>query len=391
MPIRSFAYENLDTGWKLEETSFGALNLLVGPSGAGKSLILKALLDIRRAALSGAKGIPSSRWKLDVEMKGQHFSWEAETRVTRAEMPEPGKSYSLPRDSSEETDARFVNERISRDQEVLIERNGTVFRFAERDLPKLTESESAIGLLAQEDTIFPLHDGLRLWRVLETEFTLGSLASIQSAEAHRRRLGGRLELLKRDSSPLSLLKLYFLQQDHREVFDRILEDFSDIFGTVQDLRIATFAELDARPNLGEGFMANHLTVGLQEQGVEGWIMYSSWSSGMLKTLKFLIETTLAAEGTVLLIDELEEGLGINCLPEVAGRMLQGLDRIQYIATSHHPRIINEIPYRRWKLVTRRGSQVRVLDAKDIPALSASSSLERFTELINLPEYVEGVA
>jgi hypothetical protein len=188
-----------------------------------------------------------------------------------------------------------------------------------------------------------------------------------------------------------LLKLYFLQQDHQDIFNRVLEDFSDIFNTVQDLKVGTLEELEFHPNLGEGYMANQLAAGFREEGVNGWVVHRNWSSGMSQTLEFLIETTLAAQGTVLFIDELEGGLGVNCLPEVAGKMLQGLDRIQYIATSHHPRVINEIPYKRWKLVTRRGSLVRVIDAKDIPALMASSSLERFTELINLPEYVEGVA
>ena len=92
-----------------------------------------------------------------------------------------------------------------------------------------------------------------------------------------------------------------------------------------------------------------------------------------------------------MIDELENSLGVNCLPDVARRMLKGLDQVQYLATSHHPRVINEIPFDRWKLVTRRGSGVRVVNARDIASLDRASSLEKFTELINLPEYVEGVA
>jgi hypothetical protein len=35
--------------------------------------------------------------------------------------------------------------------------------------------------------------------------------------------------------------------------------------------------------------------------------------------------------------------------------------------------------------------VKVLDATSIPALETASSLEKFTQLINLREYEEGVA
>ncbi len=393
--IVSFAYEDLDAGWTLEEVRFDALNLLVGPSGAGKSRILQALDDVGRAALRGAGAVPSARWKLVVEGVGtEHeseveYTWQAETKVTRTERHplDDGGSWF-----SKSTDAHFVSERIERAGRPLVARTDGEFEFDDKPLPKLTKSESAIGLLASEEAIRPLHEALRLWRSLVVRFYAGPFDTVESAEDSRQRLEGRLDLLRQDDDSLHpFTKLYVLQQDHPELFERIVDDFAEIFSTVETLKVTTYSELRVRPHLGEDSMANSLAVGMREEGVESWVLHTEFSSGMVKTLLFLIATALAPKGTVLLIDELENSLGVNCLPEVAGRMLEGLDRVQYLATSHHPRVINEIPFERWKLVTRRGSRVQVIDGKDIESLERASSLEKFTELINLPQYVEGVA
>jgi predicted ATPase len=187
-----------------------------------------------------------------------------------------------------------------------------------------------------------------------------------------------------------MVRGYVLQENHRDMFDRIKQDYMDIFPTVLDLRVGQYRDLGYKPFLDERFQDN-LTFGIREEGVEGWVASEDISAGMMKVLVYLIELGLAPQGTVVLIDELENSLGINCLPDLAQRMLKDLDRLQFIATSHHPRVINEIPYRRWRLVTRNGPIVKVLDATSIPALETASSLEKFTQLINLREYEEGVA
>jgi hypothetical protein len=72
-------------------------------------------------------------------------------------------------------------------------------------------------------------------------------------------------------------------------------------------------------------------------------------------------------------------------------LLRRAPDLQFIVTSHHPYIIEKIPPEHWKIVTRRGSHVRVLDARAIPALvKGRSRLDHFTRLINLPEYEQGI-
>ena len=360
--IVSFEYEDLDTGWKLEPVRFDGLNLLVGPSGVGKTRILEALLSVRRLALRGVAGLPSCRWDLTTEHDGISCRWRGELKVT----------FSRPRngDSSRETetDGHIVWETVERNGEMLVDRGASSFRFGDRSLPALNRAAAAVYLLAEEPELASLGAELGHIRELKELWIWGSISSVPQAEQVRKDLDGDFGRLKK-SHEHPLLKLYTLQNDHPEDFERLAQDFQEIFPLVRAIKVATPDELGFRPRLEESFMTEQLILALREDGVESWVTYAGWSTGMLKTLVFLIETTLAPSGTVFLIDELENGLGVNCLPDIAGRMLEGLNRVQYIATSHHPRVINEIPMKRWKLVTRRGSVVKVVPAPEIPLMT----------------------
>lgn len=112
---------------------------------------------------------------------------------------------------------------------------------------------------------------------------------------------------------------------------------------------------------------------------------------MYKTLFHLFGIALAPRGSVFLIDEVENSLGANCLPGLFERFLAISDDVQFIVTSHHPYVINNVPVDQWKLVTRNGSDVTVRSGRDIESLQTSSKLDAFTLLINSPEYEEGIA
>lgn len=92
---------------------------------------------------------------------------------------------------------------------------------------------------------------------------------------------------------------------------------------------------------------------IKEKGVSHWIHQGQISSGMLKTLLHISELYLSTQDTVILIDEFENSLGINCIDVVTELLLENRN-MQFIITSHHPYIINNIPMEYWKIVTRRG-------------------------------------
>jgi Fe-S cluster assembly ATPase SufC len=127
----------------------------------------------------------------------------------------------------------------------------------------------------------------------------------------------------------------------------------------------------------------------KEKDIDNWIGLPNISSGMLKTLMHIAELYLLPDDSVVLIDEFENSLGVNCLDEVTANILnQESGKQQFIITSHHPYVINNIDPEYWKLVTRKGNVVQVRDSSEFDL--GASKHSAFTKLMNLDEYEGGI-
>ena len=109
---------------------------------------------------------------------------------------------------------------------------------------------------------------------------------------------------------------------------------------------------------------------------------------MLRTFLHVCEFMLCADGSVILVDEFENSLGVNCIKELTSGISSNKRRLQFILTSHHPYIINVINFFHWKIDTRKANKVYVKDATRF--ITGKSKHEAFLQLINLPEYQEEV-
>ena len=70
---------------------------------------------------------------------------------------------------------------------------------------------------------------------------------------------------------------------------------------------------------------------------------------------------------------------------------KNLYKFSFTGIGHHPYIIHNIPWENWQIVSRNGSDVKVTKATHIPELDTASSLDKFTQLVNLPEYEGGIS
>jgi predicted ATPase len=158
-----------------------------------------------------------------------------------------------------------------------------------------------------------------------------------------------------------------------------MENYLNIFPDIKDLKVST-------KKLVDGNRLYFLEI--QDADSEEWIPQDRMSSGMFRTLMYIIEIMTAPEGSVILIDEFENSLGINCMSEITDFILDHADSLQFIITSHHPYIINNIPWQDWQIVSRKGSHIKTKKATEISALNTASSLDKFTQLINVLDFEE---
>ncbi|MBF0437761.1 MAG: ATP-binding protein [Magnetococcales bacterium] len=360
MSIISFRFENKDNTWRFQETHFSPFNLLVGHSGVGKTRILQALDIVSRAGtqnlLNSAAGCS---WLLKLSIDEHIYQWE-----TRIENTNKNPIFE------EETITLNGNELVTRKQ------IDETFIFNNKPLPKLNKTDSAITLLKDEETILPLYSNLR-------SFIFSINNEMQNNELHEDLNDISFEDLQKQSDTPLIVKAYIIQQQHKETFHRIQNKFIEIFATVNEIKIET------KSGATQEKISIFLTI--HETGVNTPIHAYRISSGMLRTLCFLFELALAPKGSVFLVDEIENGLGVNCLPHIIDAMQERNDEVQFILTSHHPYVINNIPYKDWKLVMRSGGEVWVKNATDVRALQSQSAHDQFIQLINSPEYEEGIS
>jgi len=104
------------------------------------------------------------------------------------------------------------------------------------------------------------------------------------------------------------------------------------------------------------------------------------SDGMLKTLVYVTYLISCKPGTVLLIDEFENGLGLNCLAVLLDEILNSYE-LQVILSSHHPYVINNVPQENWRIISRSKDRVIATSAEDFGI--GQTRYEAFYELINL--------
>lgn len=382
MRIEKLSYHNHVTGWQLAPVEFGSVNLLVGVSGVGKTRILEVILSLKEIIFGidwEKQFLNGVEWDITFyTAPDQKYRWSGRSNVvnnydyTIDEFGERTYSSSgvLPQLEVEEIYLNGI---------CLAHRKDGIIEFESKVMPKLSPSESLIKIFQAEDKILPIMNGFRLVVVSQTQ----NPERWTNSSIHYKIDNLSLSDIRKTNNTL-VDRLGLLQINAQEIFNRIKFDFIEIFPQVDNFRILTE---NTRFEWSEK-VSPVFSLELKEIGVNKWITQSNLSMGMLKTLAHITEIYLLAEGSILLIDEFENSLGVNCI-DVVTELLNERKDIQFIFTSHHPYIINKIPMQYWKIITRKGSLVAATDATDYEELSGSRH-KVFTQLLNLPAYTEGI-
>lgn len=378
MKLISFQYTNNEQEWEFEKINFFDLTLLVGVSGVGKTQILSSINSIKRIA-KGAS-INAVKWELEFQtLQGNKYFWKGEFDNIKENENELTDMFES---ESEKVKPKIIFEEIFLNGNKIISRNSNVFLFNDKEMPKLTSNESAITILKEEDIIKEIYDSFQLIILRDHTQKEGIRFSRLSIEKLKKKYTTFEEIKESDLDTLNKLALVY--DLSKPTFEIIKDRFIEVFPQVEDIKIEPVKDNELSNLLFEATV-----VQIKEKGVQKWIPHTRMSSGMLRTLFHISEMYLWNEGTVILIDEFENSLGLNCIDVLTEDLIYDYNNIQFIATSHHPYIINKIPYECWKIVTRKGSLIKAFDAKDFDF--GKSHHDRFMSLINHPFYTEGIS
>lgn len=392
MKLLRLSYQDLASGLSIDSCDFFSdLNLLVGISGAGKTSILKAISNLKRIA-NGAS-INGVKW--DVELltnDNVRYHWLGEFEVKKAR-----SLIKIEEDEVNSNDGEnkvsIIRETLLKDQEVLIERNQEVIEFKHSKTPKLPSYLSCIELFNQEEDVFPVRQEFN--KMIFNSLKFNSSYSAVDKILENDEYAEYKSLYELQSSQLRISdKLLITYQKYPDTFEIIKRKFLNIFPQVEDLKIEFLEPL----KLGDLFVSSTPMVlfeeppriQIKEKNSHVWILDPNISSGMIKSLMFLATIELSAAGSVILIDEFENSLGVNCLDTLTEDLLVNYRDLQFIITSHHPYIINNISPAYWKIVTRKGGVIKVNNAVDFHI--SKTRQKAFIDLINvLEEFPQGIS
>jgi energy-coupling factor transporter ATP-binding protein EcfA2 len=370
MQIKKLEYYDDEYKWNLAEVDFlPNLNLLVGVSGVGKTRILRAIYGLK--SIANGASLNGVKWNVCfIADNGLEYVWSGEFETKEG-------TILLDESSEENEQVKLINEKLvcnNENESVIIERKESEIILNGNKTPKLSPFESVVELLKQEDKISPVKESLdkiilvdsgsvnRAWRLpvsIFKKFEKASLFALQESDL-----------------PVPI-KLSILYRSLPEEFNNIKEAFISVFPNVSDIRIETIKDDDIPMALSK-LLKEATTVSIKEKGVKDWI--ENISSGMLKTLMYISELYLAPENCIILIDEFENSLGVNCLDSVTELVLNN-KKLQFIITSHHPYIINNFSPAYWKIVTRKAGLVTVKNPEDFHI--SKSRQKAFIDLINV--------
>lgn len=382
MKISKFQFEDKSLEWRLEELLLNKLTLLVGASGVGKTQILRALMSLKQ--ITEGSSLNGIAWLIEFETLGkQKYTWQGE-------FENKGVSIFLDNDDDDEEDKKnrpkIIFEKLFLDDVLIVDRTSDKILFKGEPTIKLSQQESVLSLLKEEESVKPAHDSLKKLHFADHSNSVNAGGRFSFSFLNANKLTKKYSSLKKvqESELETPLKLFFLSKVDKKTFAIIKQRFIDIFPQVENIQIAPLKTKDKEM---PDFLKDYPFIQIKEKSVKNWINQSRISSGMFRTLMQLSELYLCAEGTVFLIDEFENSLGINCINEITNDILASRRQLQFILTSHHPYIIDRIGFEHWKLVTRNAGIIKTHNISKFNI--GKSKHSAFMQLLQLEEYQTG--
>lgn len=367
MKLDWIEFENLRTGLRIEKVFFNEdITLLVGLSGVGKTQILNAIEYSLKLAINKNLRLEPYYVSLGFNIDNKKYVW----------------SYRIERDinedfiESKEIKYAFVYEELSEDGTNIIKReldNVEVIGYDKIPTPK--KDESLLVQYSEDKFIRPIIVELSKLYPIEMDMDVRGALDRESFNMFKAKIKDSIQKnnksgFERFSHLPVPLKLYITKKYYPEMYGQIFSAIKELFMEINSIDIV------------EDTVRDISMVAIDVYGKK--LMQHEISNGMLKTIYYIVELITMSENSLVLIDEFENGLGVNCIDVLAEILLSERKDLQFIITSHHPKIINQISNKKWKIIERDIALVKNISAKEYGI--THSQHDAYFNLINRWEY-----
>ena len=366
--LKWIEFENLRTGLKIERVVFNDdITLLVGLSGVGKTQILNAIEYSLKLAVNKNLRLEPYNTTLCFQIGEEVYVW----------------SYRIQQDHTEdifeskEIKYFFACEKLQNIKgDILMQRTPDTIQVTGYDkVPTPKKDESLLVQYSEDAFVKPIISEMLKLYPIEIEMDVRGAIAQESFNMFKAKI--KESFKENEKQPFEKfshlpvpLKIYITKKYYPQMYAQIFSAVKELFMEINSIDIVEDPDREI------------YMVAIDVYGKR--LLQHEISNGMLKTIYYIVELITMSKNSLVLIDEFENGLGVNCIDVLAELLLGERRDLQFVITSHHPKIINQISNKKWKIIERDIATVKNFTAEEYGIMH--SQHDAYFNLINRWEF-----
>lgn len=370
--LKWIEFENLRTGLKIERVVFNDdITLLVGLSGVGKTQILNAIEYSLKLAVNKNLRLEPYNTTLCFQIGEEVYVW----------------SYRIQQDHTEdifeskEIKYFFAYEKLQNIKgDILMQRTSDTIQVTGYDkVPTPKKDESLLVQYSEDAFVKPIISEMLKLYPIEIEMDVRGAIAQESFNMFKAKI--KESFKENEKQPFEKfshlpvpLKIYITKKYYPQMYAQIFSAVKELFMEINSIDIVEDPDREiymvAIDVYGKRLLQHEIS--------------NEISNGMLKTIYYIVELITMSKNSLVLIDEFENGLGVNCIDVLAELLLGERRDLQFVITSHHPKIINQISNKKWKIIERDIATVKNFTAEEYGIMH--SQHDAYFNLINRWEF-----
>lgn len=366
--LKWIEFENLRTGLKIERVVFNDdITLLVGLSGVGKTQILNAIEYSLKLAVNKNLRLEPYNMTLCFQIGEEVYVWSYRIQQDHAE------------DIFESKEIKyfFAYEKLQNIKgDILMQRTPDTIQVTGYDkVPTPKKDESLLVQYSEDAFVKPIISEMLKLYPIEIEMDVRGAIAQESFNMFKAKI--KESFKENEKQPFEKfshlpvpLKIYITKEYYPQMYAQIFSAVKELFMEINSIDIVEDPDREI------------YMVAIDVYGKR--LLQHEISNGMLKTIYYIVELITMSKNSLVLIDEFENGLGVNCIDVLAELLLGERRDLQFVITSHHPKIINQISNKKWKIIERDIATVKNFTAEEYGIMH--SQHDAYFNLINRWEF-----